>query len=245
MAWDEIKIRKAKPLLAEDMKIGEVSKMLGFSYVREFSKTFKSISGMTPSEYKNSCPDILKRRADERRHYETIRGAKKLLSKDIKVGHVASDLGFPCDSAFIDYFKEHTGETPGDYQNSHSRVIAKRRARINETIRTAKVLLAQDMKVYDVASQLDFSAKYFADFFKEQTGESPVKYTNSHYSVIVKRRTEKNLSRGLNLLRKGWRYQTISKKLGYTRPEGFYKLVQRHTNMTPLEYQSKYLDRTA
>jgi AraC-like DNA-binding protein len=208
MAWDEIKIRKAKPLLAEDMKIGEVSKMLGFSYVREFSKTFKSISGMTPSEYKNSCPDILKRRADERRHYETIRGAKKLLSKDIKVGQVASDLGFPCDSAFIDYFKEHTGETPGDYQNSHSRVIAKRRARINETIRTAKVLLAQDMKVYDVASQLDFSA--------------PVKYTNSHYSVIVKRRTEKNLSRGLNLLRKGWRYQTISKKLGYTRPEGFY-----------------------
>jgi AraC-like DNA-binding protein len=239
LAKEEVKMKKAKPLLAKDMPIHQVATRLGFKYQSHFKDIFKKVTGMTPSEYKNSCPNIIAQKAEEERAYKIIKDAKRLLAKDINVSEVASQLGFN-HSLFTEYFKEHTGKTPSDYQNSHGWVIKSRQARIDENIRKAKALLAKDMRVYDVADALGLNKKDFTELFKGYTGQNPAKYRNSHYSVIVKRRTEKKLERGLSMLRKGKRWQNVARNLGYSRPESFYKLVLRHEGVTPAEYQRQY-----
>jgi two-component system response regulator YesN len=50
---NQIRIDKAKHLLLEgDIKIYEVSEMVGFASLSYFNRTFKSISGKTPNEYR-------------------------------------------------------------------------------------------------------------------------------------------------------------------------------------------------
>ena len=54
------KTEYAKRLLREDaFNISEISEKLGFSSVHYFSRTFKDIENMTPSEYANSVKAIV------------------------------------------------------------------------------------------------------------------------------------------------------------------------------------------
>jgi two-component system response regulator YesN len=50
---NEMKISRAKSLLErEDMSIGEIASLVGFSDINYFSRKFKAITGMTPREYR-------------------------------------------------------------------------------------------------------------------------------------------------------------------------------------------------
>lgn len=50
---NEIRISHAKSFLErEDMSIGEIANLVGFSDINYFSRKFKAITGMTPSEYR-------------------------------------------------------------------------------------------------------------------------------------------------------------------------------------------------
>ena len=49
------RVGKAKELLTEtDLKVNEVSKAVGYNHEKHFMKTFKSITGLTPSQYRNN-----------------------------------------------------------------------------------------------------------------------------------------------------------------------------------------------
>lgn len=51
----DIRIGEAKKLLTEtDMKINEISQAVGYEHEKHFMKTFKSITGLTPSQYRNN-----------------------------------------------------------------------------------------------------------------------------------------------------------------------------------------------
>lgn len=49
-----IRVGEAKKLLTEtDMKVNEISQMVGYDHEKHFMKTFKSLTGLTPSQYRN------------------------------------------------------------------------------------------------------------------------------------------------------------------------------------------------
>lgn len=51
----EVRIGEAKKLLQEShMKIVEISALVGYEHEKHFTKTFKNITGLTPSQYRNS-----------------------------------------------------------------------------------------------------------------------------------------------------------------------------------------------
>lgn len=50
----DLRMNKAKKLLAEGKKVNEVSTMVGFNNYRYFCDVFKKNTGMTPSEYRNT-----------------------------------------------------------------------------------------------------------------------------------------------------------------------------------------------
>ncbi len=53
---NEMRILHAKNILdKEDLPIGEIALRVGFSDINYFSRKFKSITGITPTEYKKSC----------------------------------------------------------------------------------------------------------------------------------------------------------------------------------------------
>ena len=45
-------IDQAKTLLMKGLSVGEVACLLGFAYPHHFSRLFKKVSGMTPTEWK-------------------------------------------------------------------------------------------------------------------------------------------------------------------------------------------------
>lgn len=50
-----IRVGEAKKLLTEtDMKVNEISNAVGYDHEKHFMKTFKSITGLTPSQYRNN-----------------------------------------------------------------------------------------------------------------------------------------------------------------------------------------------
>lgn len=51
----EVRVGEAKKLLQEsDMKIVEISAKVGYEHEKHFTRTFKAITGLTPSQYRNS-----------------------------------------------------------------------------------------------------------------------------------------------------------------------------------------------
>ena len=53
---NEIRISHAKSLLEkESLAIGEIACRVGFNDINYFSRRFKAVTGMTPSEYKRKC----------------------------------------------------------------------------------------------------------------------------------------------------------------------------------------------
>ena len=60
--FNKIKVDKAKELIIEgDKKVKEVAQILGFTDEFYFSRIFKKIEGISPSEfYHQKCPWILK-----------------------------------------------------------------------------------------------------------------------------------------------------------------------------------------
>lgn len=51
----ETRIGEAKRLLTEtDMRIGEISQTVGYDHEKHFMKIFKSVTGLTPSQYRNN-----------------------------------------------------------------------------------------------------------------------------------------------------------------------------------------------
>ena len=53
-AFNELKIKRAKKLIKKGVPFGQIAKLLAFSNEQYFSKVFKSITGLTPSEYKKT-----------------------------------------------------------------------------------------------------------------------------------------------------------------------------------------------
>ena len=50
-----VRVGEAKKLLTEtDMKVNEISKAVGYDHEKHFMKTFKNITGLTPSQYRNN-----------------------------------------------------------------------------------------------------------------------------------------------------------------------------------------------
>ena len=53
---NELRILRAKTFLEkEEASISEIAIRVGFSDINYFSRKFKSISGITPTEYRNNC----------------------------------------------------------------------------------------------------------------------------------------------------------------------------------------------
>lgn len=51
----DVRVGEAKKLLTEtDMKVNEISKAVGYEHEKHFMKTFKSLTGLTPSQYRNN-----------------------------------------------------------------------------------------------------------------------------------------------------------------------------------------------
>ena len=59
----QMKIEFAKQLIREDqMNFTQISDFLGYSSIHYFSRQFKKITGMTPSEYSSSIKALSERR---------------------------------------------------------------------------------------------------------------------------------------------------------------------------------------
>ena len=55
----DIRVGEAKKLLTEtDMKVNEISQAVGYEHEKHFMKIFKSITGLTPSQYRNNFGNI-------------------------------------------------------------------------------------------------------------------------------------------------------------------------------------------
>ena len=53
---NEVRINRAKSFLEkEDTSIGSIALLVGFGDINYFSRKFKALVGMTPTEYKKSC----------------------------------------------------------------------------------------------------------------------------------------------------------------------------------------------
>lgn len=63
----EEKIRKAKVLLAKDLPVGVVASMLYYSSSMGLSHYFRKITGMSPTQYKNSHPNVIRIREAKNR----------------------------------------------------------------------------------------------------------------------------------------------------------------------------------
>jgi YesN/AraC family two-component response regulator len=58
--YRQLKIEKAKELIREeDLNITEVANKLGYKTIHHFSKQFKDIAGMSPSEYARSVKALI------------------------------------------------------------------------------------------------------------------------------------------------------------------------------------------
>ena len=53
-AFVELKIKRAKKLIKKGMRFSEVAESLAFSSSQYFSRTFKSVTGITPMDYKKT-----------------------------------------------------------------------------------------------------------------------------------------------------------------------------------------------
>lgn len=53
-AFNELKIKRAQRLIKKGLPFGQIADALAFSSEQYFSKVFKSVSGLTPSEYKKT-----------------------------------------------------------------------------------------------------------------------------------------------------------------------------------------------
>lgn len=84
------------------IKLDDISSTLGISKFKAI-RAFKKSTGMTPFSY------VLQKRVEK---------AKKLISQNVKLSHVALESGFYDQSHFSKYFKNYVGVTPISYLQS-------------------------------------------------------------------------------------------------------------------------------
>ena len=83
-------------------QLNTFSKQIGMS-TKTVSRIFKAETGMSYQAW--------------RQQWRLLK-AMNLLADDLQVNQVADKLAFSSDSAFISFFKKHTGHTPLHYQNN-------------------------------------------------------------------------------------------------------------------------------
>ena len=78
------------------------------------------------------------------------------------------------------------------------------------------------------AEQLNFSANYFGDLIKKETGKSAIEYIHLKLMDVAK---EKIMDANKPV-------SEIAYELGYKYPQHFTRTFKQHVGMTPLEYRS-------
>lgn len=92
-----------KNSLHKKINLTEVADEVNLSYVY-FSKRFKSVTGLTPSDYLAS---------------ERMRLARDLLlNTDLRIKDIASSCGFENEYYFSNFFHKHNGVSPSDFRKN-------------------------------------------------------------------------------------------------------------------------------
>lgn len=101
---------------------------------------------------------------------------------------------------------------------------------IERAIRFISLNYHKELSLQEVAEHVNMSATYFSVLFKEQMGESYIKYL-----------TKIRIEYAKELLRAGAKVNEASEKVGYFNYRHFTELFKKHVGMTPGQYRHMQL----
>lgn len=99
---------------------------------------------------------------------------------------------------------------------------------IERAIRFIHLNYAKELSLQEVAQHSNMSSTYFSVLFKEQMGESYIKYV-----------TKLRIEQAKKLLKNGAKVNEVSEKVGYYNYRHFSELFKRHVGMTPGIYRDR------
>jgi two-component system response regulator YesN len=104
-------------------------------------------------------------------------------------------------------------------QTVHHEAVEKARQYIERNI-------SRDLSLQEVADHVGMNPTYLSVLFKEIMGESYIKYVTRSRMELAK-----------SLLRKGYKVQEVSEKVGYMTPRHFFDVFKKYTGMSPKQFK--------
>lgn len=99
---------------------------------------------------------------------------------------------------------------------------------IKRALRFIHLNYHKELSLQEVAEHSNMSITYFSVLFKEQMGESYIKYV-----------TKMRIEHAKKLLKSGAKVNEVSEKVGYYNYRHFSELFKRHVGMTPGHYRDR------
>jgi AraC-type DNA-binding domain-containing proteins len=163
------RIEMAKQLLLDDtLNISEVAYKIGFNDPRYFSRCFKTETGLSPKEYRESIKPKIKSTESWNQDDLFVKKALKTLETKIADGNLSFDQ-FATEmnvskASLYRKLKSVSGLSPCEFIRS-------------VRIKRSTQLLAKHSNISEVAFAVGFNdSKYFARCFKSELGLTPTQY---------------------------------------------------------------------
>ncbi|MFC0560558.1 response regulator [Halalkalibacter alkalisediminis] len=102
----------------------------------------------------------------------------------------------------------------------------KKHSAINQALEYMKEHFCEDLTLQQVAEKVDMNPTYLSYLFKEEMGESYIKYL-----------TRLRMEQAKSLLRSGQKVSTVSEQVGYQTYRHFSEVFKKHTGMTPSHFK--------
>jgi two-component system, response regulator YesN len=99
---------------------------------------------------------------------------------------------------------------------------------IERALRFIHLNYHKELSLQEVAEHSNMSITYFSVLFKEEMGESYIKYV-----------TKMRIEQAKKLLKSGAKVNEVSEKVGYFNYRHFSELFKRHVGMTPGQYRDR------
>ncbi|MDT8860172.1 response regulator [Alkalihalobacillus sp. MEB130] len=102
----------------------------------------------------------------------------------------------------------------------------KKHSAINKALEYIRAQFNEDLTLQQVAEKVDMNPTYFSYLFKEEVGQSYIKYLTSYRLEQAKR-----------LLKSGEKVSSVSEKVGYQTYRHFSEVFKKHTGVTPSQFK--------
>lgn len=104
-----------------------------------------------------------------------------------------------------------------------------RHASVNRALAYILEHYGRDLSLSEVAEHVSMNPTYFSVLFKEETGESYIKYL-----------TRYRMERAKTLLKQGKKVNEVSEQVGYLTYRHFSELFKKHTGLTPGQFRDPH-----